>query len=191
MHTGDEKSPLGLGYAPDGELPKLVMKGKDGNMWMVSVKNGVKVWVKVPDEVEDLEKDTPIIEADKPAPPKKVAKPKAVKKPEVVEQVVEEQVAEVAESDKEDKEEEPIKPAKKVATKKVVAKKKVVVEPAEEKVEDVPKKKRPLSDYQRFMKLRRDELAAVGVKFDLTAVAAEWKALTPEMKADAIARMNA
>lgn len=169
MHTGDEKSPLGLGYAPDGDLPKLCMKGKDGNMWMVSVKNGVKVWVKVPDEVADLEKDVPILDCNE--QPKKEEEPA----------------------------EEPPKPAKKVATKKKAA----PAPPKEEEEPPKPKKtatkkaaadegaKRPLTDYQKFMKIRRDELVAAGEKFVLTAVAAEWKALTPEKKSEILAKINA
>lgn len=123
MYSGKEESPLGLGYAPDGELTSLYMKGRDTRTWMVSVKNGVKVWVRVPDEVSQLDKDTPVIKeaVDEtpvvPPAPKKGPKPKATK-------IEEAEPKELKFED--DKVDDTVKPVEEVPKKKAVAKKKKV-----------------------------------------------------------------
>ena len=52
-YTGDEPSPKGLGYCASGEKEGKIMKGKDGNLWIVS--NGK--WIKYKNdyykEIED------------------------------------------------------------------------------------------------------------------------------------------
>jgi len=72
-YSGKEESPLGLGYAPDGDIPNMYMKGRDNRMWTPFVKNGVKVWVRVPDDVNILSKEEPV-PVDEPAKKKKTTK---------------------------------------------------------------------------------------------------------------------
>jgi len=83
-YSGKEESPLGLGYAPDGELTSLFMKGRDTKTWMVSVKNGVKVWIRAPEDdtlsteqppmaPESDANDPPTVPPSVPQAPKKAA----------------------------------------------------------------------------------------------------------------------
>jgi hypothetical protein len=137
-YTGKEMSPLGLGYCATAEKVGHFMKGKDGTMWMVGMKNGVKVWNRVPNELANevnapLQKDEPILheeahedEAGPSVPveaPKKKAAPKK-KTPEPTEVVAKKKAApkkkEVAEEPVEVTQEEPVapKPKKKAAPKK-------------------------------------------------------------------------
>lgn len=81
--TGKESSPLGLGYSASAEQVGSMMTGRDQTMWMVGIKNGVKVWNRVPTEIAaaaaPLEKDEPVLgETNKEAPDKE--EPPAVKK---------------------------------------------------------------------------------------------------------------
>ena len=43
-YDGKESSPLGFGFSALGEDVGTVMKGRDGNYWMVHQKSGVKLW---------------------------------------------------------------------------------------------------------------------------------------------------
>jgi hypothetical protein len=54
--SGKECSPLGKGYTADAEQVGTIMEGRDTTMWMVGIKNGVKVWNRVPTDLanEDL-----------------------------------------------------------------------------------------------------------------------------------------
>ena len=83
-YSGKESSPLGLGYAADSERVGHIMEGRDKTMWMIGMKNGMKVWNRVPSE---LAKEAPVIndddvaqgadeEAEIPPAPKKAAAPK-------------------------------------------------------------------------------------------------------------------
>lgn len=49
-YSGEESSPLGLGYAPLYEVGTRML-GKDETMWQVAIKNDVKVWARVPTEM--------------------------------------------------------------------------------------------------------------------------------------------
>ena len=42
QYTGDEPSPKGLGYCASGEKEGKIMKGKDGNTWIVSKGRWIK-----------------------------------------------------------------------------------------------------------------------------------------------------
>ena len=51
-YKGDEPSPKGLGYCAHAEKEDKIMKGKDGNNWIVKkVKNGSKRWIKTNDKI--------------------------------------------------------------------------------------------------------------------------------------------
>lgn len=47
-YTGKEPSPTGLGFCPAFETIGTNKKGRDGTMWMIAIKNGVKVWIRMP-----------------------------------------------------------------------------------------------------------------------------------------------
>ena len=68
-YTGNESSPLGLGYVAEAEQPGSIMKGKDGTNWMVGKKNGVNVWNRVP--IELIKEDHLITKDDEQAKPEK------------------------------------------------------------------------------------------------------------------------
>lgn len=139
--SGKESSPLGLGYTAESEQVGCTMEGRDKTMWMVGIKNGVKVWNRIPTHVakasDQLVKDdgeaSPSkqlnVDTDVPPPtPKKVAK-KAPVTPVVADEVkrdLTEQIEAVAD--------EP-KPAPK---KRAPAKKKAVETVVEQEVTEVP-----------------------------------------------------
>ena len=83
--SGKEMSPLGIGYCAESESVGEQMNGRDGKVWVVSVKNGEKAWVRSPEKI-GLEKEVPL--ASKKTVEEKVAviinKPvkKLVNKPE-------------------------------------------------------------------------------------------------------------
>lgn len=207
QYSGKEESPLGLGYAPDGELSSLYMKGRDTRTWMRSMKNGVPVWVRVPDDVANLGKDAPVI-AEPPAAPVKAPKsdakedednqtqPKKLDFDAVEEEPVapkkkvvkKKAVAKVAEEPKVDdpKADEPEAPKKKAAAKKAPAKKKAEAEAPE-------KPKRPLSNYQKYMGWRMNQLkeSQPGNKGNFTQAAAEWKAMSDTEKVAIMEQVNA
>jgi hypothetical protein len=57
-YSGKELSPLGNGYSADAEQVGTIKEGRDKSMWMIGIKNGVKVWNRVP---TDLSKDSSIL----------------------------------------------------------------------------------------------------------------------------------
>lgn len=68
--SGKEMSPLGLGYTAEAEEVGTVMEGRDKTMWMVGIKNGVRVWNRIPTQVAatvvpSLEKESPPLAAKK------------------------------------------------------------------------------------------------------------------------------
>ena len=152
-YSGKECSPLGKGYAADAEQVGTIMEGRDGTMWMIGIKNGVKVWNRVP---TDLANDTAVVadlqkpSGEKAVPAKKKAAPKKTvkKQPSVVisESEDEPEEAEVAPgkplSDIKEEPEEPPAPAPppvKEKKKTTVAKKKVVIAEADVEVDAEPK----------------------------------------------------
>jgi hypothetical protein len=64
-YTGKESSPLGLGYSASVEAVGTRMTGRDQTLWMVGMKNGVRVWNRVPTELAanatPLTKDEPVL----------------------------------------------------------------------------------------------------------------------------------
>jgi len=72
-YSGKECSPLGKGYAADAEQVGTIMEGRDSTMWMVGIKNGVKVWNRVP---TDLANDTAVVgDLQKPSGPSEAKAP--------------------------------------------------------------------------------------------------------------------
>lgn len=47
-YSGKESSPLGIGYTAEAEQVGSTKEGRDKSMWMVGIKNGVKVWNRIP-----------------------------------------------------------------------------------------------------------------------------------------------
>ena len=153
-YSGKECSPLGKGYAADAEQVGTIMEGRDGTMWMVGIKNGVKVWNRVP---TDLANDTAVVadlqkpSGEKAAPPKKktAVKKTTKKQPSVIvsESEDEPEEAEVAPgkplSDIKEEPEEPPTPAPqppvKEKKKTTSAKKKVVIAEADVDADAKPK----------------------------------------------------
>jgi hypothetical protein len=151
-YTGKESTPYGLGYVAEVEPTGKIMEGRDKRMWMVGIRNGVKVWCPVPTE---LAKDKPVIEREKaeepkakeklkekekekekppatPAPTKKAEPkiPKAPRKKKEDKPIVKEEIEEddeikedVPEPLKEEKEEKPKKKEAKPKAKKEVKEK--------------------------------------------------------------------
>lgn len=67
-YSGKEMSPLGLGYTAEAEEVGTVMEGRDKTMWMVGIKNGVRVWNRIPTQVaasvlRPMEKEHPVLAA--------------------------------------------------------------------------------------------------------------------------------
>ena len=50
-YTGKESTPQGLGYCAEAEDIGKVMTGRDKHMWTVGIKNAMKVWVRIPDQM--------------------------------------------------------------------------------------------------------------------------------------------
>ena len=147
-HTGKEASPLGRGLAPHAFNIGDMAEGRDGTMWIVAMKNGVKVWVRIPTELTKNDKNEPEMDEQKvhaeeeelsPKKSDKAKKPskKAASKPEPVlekDSPLEEPVA-VAEP------EEPAAPAKASSSKAKAAKAMPAPEPeATEPIVTKPKK---------------------------------------------------
>jgi len=138
-YTGKEATPYGLGYVAEVEPTGKIMEGRDKRMWMVGIRNGVKVWCPVPTE---LTKDAPVIQTQEIKPVTLVEVPKTPKAPrkkksdkpnikieeeeeeeekeEEKEEKKEEQKEEEAKPIQEEKEKEKVKPVKKQPKPKVV-----------------------------------------------------------------------
>lgn len=69
MYTGKESSPRGLGWCAENMTVGERMKGRDGTMWMVSIKNSLHVWTRVPTDVEAPETGAAAATAEAPAAP--------------------------------------------------------------------------------------------------------------------------
>ena len=158
-YSGKEATPLGLGYVAESEQVGHIMEGRDKTMWIVGIKNGIKVWNRVPTELskeqplmnkDDDEQKTPArketkepVETKEPGAPKK--KPIETRKEHDAESSVKKNLDADFEKNEDAVEEAP-KKKRAPAKKKEVAKEAVVV--AEEKeveakpADEPPKKKR-------------------------------------------------
>jgi len=211
-YSGKECSPLGKGYTADAEQVGTIMEGRDTTMWMVGIKNGVKVWNRVP---TDLAKDTAEIanpSKDKeevlPSPKKepvvatkkKTPAKKAEKKPVVQVSESEDEPDEVKDStqDPSDKEDEPpaklpLSPIKEV--KKAPSKKKVKEEKTDDKPVEKEKKTRKPTDFNIFMsyqiKILTKENPTMSHKDKFTKVASQWKELSESEKKEVLMKAKA
>lgn len=73
-YSGKESSPLGLGYSAEAEDPGTVMEGRDKTMWMVGIRNGVKIWNRIPSQIvatvtKPMAKEEVVMREPAPAPP--------------------------------------------------------------------------------------------------------------------------
>jgi len=161
-YSGKELSPLGNGYSADAEQVGTIMEGRDKSMWMIGIKNGVKVWNRVP---TDLSKDVSILadltphdmkKADK-APTKKKtpAKKKEPKKAVKLVSAVSESEVEVDADIEADEDvvvvDEKIEPKKKAPVKKKAADVKkddpdIKNDNEEDDTKEVPKKGKKVKD---------------------------------------------
>lgn len=209
-YTGKEMSPLGLGYSASAEQVGSIMTGRDQTMWMVGIKNGVKVWNRIPTEIAaaaaPLEKDPPVLGTDVAADeapknygeemPKKVAPKKkvATKKKEV--EAAEVPVA-VKEAEEEVPEVEMVQPPAPPAKKKVVRKKAptVALVKDEETAPEPVKPKRKPTTFNIFMAYRMKTLAeeepSLSHKDKFGRAAAEWREMDDAAKKVAVEKATA
>ncbi len=164
-YSGKESSPLGLGYTAEAEQVGTTKKGRDESMWMVGIKNGVKVWNRIPTFGDAS--STPSSSAT-PTPKKATKKKteaeieavetpkKAVAKKKVVEDDTEKKVdaKKVIEDDAETPKKKVVAKKKTVEDnveapkKKAVAKKKVI--------EDAPSKEEPVTPKKKIVRKKVD-----------------------------------
>lgn len=171
--SGKESSPLGLGYSAEAEDPGTVMEGRDKTMWMVGIRNGVKIWNRVPSQivatvVKPMAKEEVVIapvETKEPQPPevvapKKRAPPKKKQPVEAAPVQVPEPVPEVAVPKKR-------APPKKKAVviveepepqpEPVEQEVKVEEKATEKKVKKAPKKKQPVEPEEGEKEKEKDK----------------------------------
>ena len=188
MYTGKESSPRGLGWCAENMAIGERMKGRDGTMWMVAIKNSLNVWTRVPSELE--EPGAAATAAAEPAaaetaaaaaaaaaaapstsaastPAKKKAAPKkkaAAAAPAPETELVPEKIAEAAAEPP-----MPKKPAQteivpaddeEPAEKKAAPKKKAAAEPASPAAAKSPAPKKPPTDFALYIKMKVRELKA-------------------------------
>ena len=136
-YSGKECSPLGKGYAADAEQVGTIMEGRDSSMWMVGIKNGVKVWNRVP---TDLANDTAFMAdltntaENVPSPKKGKAAPAKKKAPSKKDDKKKKPIVEVSESDDESE----VETEKKVDKVKHESKNKADDESEDESEDDAP-----------------------------------------------------
>jgi hypothetical protein len=216
-YTGKEMSPLGLGYCASAEKVGHFMKGKDNTMWMVGMKNGVKVWNRVPSEVANapLQKEEPVLQettmdeagpSEAPPAPKKKAAPRKkasnVEKEEpdnVKEEAAEPQTVEPAVAVATAVEEAVVEAAvEEKPTKKKAAPRKKSPTPKPEQDEDTAsegkkeKKTRKPTDFNLFMKYRMMHMSKdIKHKDKFQMAAKEWKQLDADAKKEIMEKVHA
>lgn len=178
QYSGKEQSPLGLGYTAEGEKVGTVMEGRDKNKWIVGVKNGVKVWSKVPaSSPATPQKEEPVISSkmDGGDSPRNVVDP------------TEDVTAAMKNMD--------VTPKKKPATAKKPAAKKA----KEKEADDTDtasttssKGKRAVSDFNIYMKYRlyqlKEEKTDSTHRERFSQAASEWKGLDPNVKEEVMVK---
>lgn len=174
-YTGKESSPLGLGYSANAENVTASMKGRDGTMWRVSMKNGVKVWTRVPTDAtsEPLQREEPVIVEETEKPKKKVVRKKKVESeetPSAPEEVQQPEITPVVEEPK----------------KKVTRKKK------DDTSSEGEKKPRKPTNFNLFMKYRMKYMDSAGMnhKEKFSKAASEWKAMPQAEKDEIMKKVN-
>ena len=183
--SGKECSPLGKGYASDAEQVGTIMEGRDSTMWMVGIKNGVKVWNRVPTDLanDSLETATDLAVESIPIPKKTLV---TKKKAAATKKAGKKKVSEVSESEddvdtiaaaveKED-DDAPLLPLSPIREKVVKEKKEKVLKEKKEKNEKAPPKKKNVEEKVEVVANDEDD---TGVDLVATKVAA---AATPEKK---------
>ncbi len=174
QYSGKEQSPLGLGYTAEGEAVGTVMDGRDKNKWIVGVKNGVKVWSKIPASSPPTpKKEEPVMPAGSDSPVKASASDDITKE-------ITAAIKDVA-----------ITPKKKATAPKKTVTKKIKDADAEKDASDTAsttssKGKRAVSDFNIYMKYRLAQLKEEGGtsthRERFSQAASEWKGLDPKEK---------
>lgn len=177
-YTGKESTPQGLGYCAEAEDIGKVMMGRDKHMWTVGIKNSMKVWVRIPDQMVARKEIAPMAAKDKvdekeDKADEKEKKPVADDKEiEVDNEDAEEKETEEEKAEEQEEQEEEEKPAPKAKKPRApkAKKEKVVKEEKEEKENTTDdenksetestqeKKKRGPSAYNVFIKEKLAEL---------------------------------
>jgi hypothetical protein len=208
-YSGKEMSPLGLGYTAEAEEVGTVMEGRDKTMWMVGIKNGVRVWIRVPTQVAAtvirpaLIKEEPVIPTTEVVteaavevalPPPADPAPAPAPAPEVKKKVVKKKPVAAAEEVVAVVEAAPApEPAPAPEVKKKVAKKKPVAAAEEAALPPVvaaePKKKNPTA-FNIYMSYRTNQLKTERPEMDhkerFKQATADWKVLSDDQKKAAL-----
>jgi hypothetical protein len=213
-YSGKESSPLGLGYTAEAEEVGTVMEGRDKTMWMVGIKNGVKVWNRIPTQVapnvvKPLIKEEVVMPAEPATAPSAVdpppvsediepdvtetpsPPPEADKKPKTKAPKKKAVVAAPAANAEEEATAEPVKKPRKKAVKKVPEVTEAVGETPVEDEATAPKKKP--SDFNIYMSYRTFQLTSedpsLSHKERFTKASVDWNQYkeNPEEKAKVIA----
>ena len=109
MYSGKESSPLGLGITAEPLVLGTIQEGRDNTNWIVTLKNGIKVWSRITrlseireKDKEDKEKIVQEEPAKKKAPPrKKTTAPKStLQNTEPIQDITETERAEVEAEEK-------------------------------------------------------------------------------------------
>lgn len=186
-YTGKESSPLGLGYSSMACDLGTKMMGRDETMWMVSMKNNIKVWVRIPTSFAE-EASTSVC-----TPVKKKATKKKETEPALQPEKVEEET-----------------PVPTPTKKKAVTKKPKAEEAKEDPPAPTPKKKaatkktttdasapaptRTPNKYNLYMKVRlaklKEEYPQMLHTERLSKAASEWRTMTEEEKDKLIAELK-
>lgn len=205
--TGKESSPRGLGYCAEAEVVGTRMEGRDKTQWMVIIKNGVHVWTRVPTE---LVPEEPLIAAGAAAaatPKKKVS----LAIPEIDDADTAESTpmtphesASASASASEAERSRPASPVKALkpvaataavattataakATKATKAPTAAKASASKPSADATPAKTKTLTDFHFYMKYRMATMPK-DTPNRFAQAAKDWKSLTPETKAEEIAK---
>lgn len=177
MYSGKEASPLGLGIAAEPIAPGTIQEGRDKTNWIVTLKNGVKVWSRITrlSEVLDTDRNTRTLKEhhniqDEPVPKKKAAAPRK-KQAAALEKENGDTLTHEDETENVDG----------------------VVSDAANAAKDLAKRK-PTS-YNIYMKYRLKQLVKENTtlkpKERITHAVAQWKSMTADEKADIVKKAMA
>lgn len=176
MYSGKEMSPLGLGYAAEEEVPGTQMMGRDNKLWIVGVKNNVKIWLRIP-EKSVLEKEEPLL--GRQVSREDEGERKSVATHRVFKKIVKKSTEAVAEAVM-----EPV--AEQTAVKRTFQRR--VKELGMEEVPEKPKKSP--TNYNRWIgsalqKLRKEKPGLEGMEY-MGMAHALWKGMTKEEQTRAV-----
>lgn len=177
MYSGKESSPLGLGLAAEPFIVGTIQEGRDKTNWIVTEKNGIRVWSRITRLSEMRDKD--IEKKDEvPVVKKKVTRAKKAAKENVnPEQMQNDETKAKAENNIDEQASNSDKDNH------------IVNADMEAKL-IAGKSKRKLSKYNIYMQYKMKQLAKEGTNPKpaglMRFAVAEWKAMTPEEKEEIV-----